>query len=590
MLMPLFGYGMKGCFLSEGVNILRMEKKLPIGMENFEDIRTEGFYYVDKTGFIKELLQNWGKVNLFTRPRRFGKSLNMNMLKYFLSYGCNSRLFEGLEIAGETKLCREYMGKFPVIFVSLKDVAGRDYQTARNMLSMVIGRETMRFAFLLESSKISEREKKSYERLLQIEETGAQEFGMSDEVLAASLQLLCSLLHKHYGKKAVLLMDEYDVPLDKAQQEGYYDEMVALLRNLFSQSLKTNDGLYFAVLTGCLRIAKESIFTGLNNLNVMTITNVRFSRCFGFLDEEVEEMLVYYGLEDKFDLVREWYDGYCFGNSRIYCPWDVINYIYLLRAEPYALPKAFWIHTSGNDMIQKFLEKADQSTRYELERLVNGENIAKRLDQELTYQELYQSIDNLWSVLFTTGYLTQRGTEDGEIYQLAIPNQEIRQIFIRCFFDWFRKETNKDTVSLEAFCGAFVRADAQTIEKQLCSYLKKTISIRDTGAKKGSKENFYHGILLGLLGYRGDWRVISNAEAGLGYSDILIEIEEEQIGIIIEVKYPAGGNLEAGCKKALQQIKEMDYEDRLRQDGMETILKYGIACFKKSCRVILERQ
>lgn len=564
------------------------KEKMPIGIENFEDIRTEGFYYVDKTGFIRDLLQNWGKVNLFTRPRRFGKSLNMSMLKYFLSYGCNSSLFDGLEIAKETELCREYMGVFPVVSVSLKDISGKDYKAARNMLCSTIGREAMQFEYLLDSTKLTERDKSLCEQLMQVDQTGQGVFDMTDEVLVSSLNLLCRLLHKHYGKRAVLLIDEYDVPLDKAQHAGYYDEMILLLRNLFSQALKTNDSLQFAVLTGCLRIARESIFTGLNNLNVMTITNTMFSGSFGLLDEEVKQMLEYYGLEDKFDLMKQWYDGYRFGNTEIYCPWDVINYVYQLRAEPDAFPKAFWMHTSGNDTIRVFLEKADQSTKYEMEQLVNGRTVAKKIDQELTYQELYDSIDHLWSILFITGYLTQRGTADGETYQLAIPNLAIRQVFIRCILEWFRKESAKDAPMLHAFCEAFPKADVQTVEKLFLAYLKKTISIRDTNVYKGRKENFYHGILLGLLSHRGDWRIISNAESGEGYSDILVEIDEEDIGIVIEVKYAQEGDLEAACRQALKQIGEMDYERRLHQDGFGTVRKYGIACYKKSCKVMME--
>lgn len=567
---------------------MEIKKKLPIGIENFEDIRTEGFYYVDKTGFIRDLLQNWGKVNLFTRPRRFGKTLNMSMLKYFLSYGCDKSLFEGLEIAQETELCKEYMGAFPVVFISLKDISGKDYPTARNMLCSVIGRAALQFEYLLDSPKLSERDKSLFTQLIQVNDCGQSSFDMSDEVLVSSLNLLCCLLHKHYGTKAVLLIDEYDVPLDKAQHGGYYNEMILLLRNLFSQALKTNNSLQFAVLTGCLRIARESIFTGLNNLNVMTITNAMFSDSFGLLHSEVKQMLEYYGLESKLDLIRQWYDGYRFGKSEIYCPWDVINYVYLLRAEPEAFPKAFWIHTSGNDMIRIFLEKADQSTKYELEQLVNGSSIVKKIDQELTYQELYDSLEHLWSILFITGYLTHRGTADGESYQLVIPNLAIRQVFIRCILDWFRKESAKDAPKLRAFCETFPKADIQTMEKQFQTYLRKTISIRDTSTRKDRKENFYHGILLGLLSFREDWRIISNAESGEGYSDILVEIDDEEIGIVIEVKYAQGGDLEKACTQALQQIQEMDYERRLRQDGFETIRKYGIACYKKSCKIRME--
>lgn len=561
--------------------------KLPIGIENFEEIRKEGFYYVDKTGWIRDLLNSWGKVNLFTRPRRFGKSLNMSMLKYFFGYGCDSRLFDGLEISGEKKMCEEYMGKFPVVSVSLKDAGAGDYETARGMLRSIIGNEAMRFQFLLESERLSDREKAQYEQLVTIDTENRQGFIMPQEVLADSLLTLCALLHKHYGQKAILLIDEYDVPLDKAQHFGYYEEMINLIRNLFSRALKSNASLQFAVLTGCLKIAKESIFTGLNNMRVFSVMNVRFDEYFGFSDGEVREMLEYYGLSDKFDAVKEWYDGYRFGNTDVYCPWDVINYVDLLRSEPEALPRAFWINTSGNDIIRNFIRMAKPGTRREMEQLVNGGSIAKKINEELTYRELYDSIDNLWSVLFTTGYLTRRRDSDGEIYQLAIPNLEIRKIFIDQMLEWFQEEVRMDSPKLDAFCEAFPKADAETVEAQFNAYLAKTISVRDTNVRKGKKENFYHGILLGLLGHREDWYIRSNVESGDGFSDILVEIEEEGIGIVIEVKYPDGGDLEAGCARALGQIEKMGYESLLRQDGMDTIIKYGIACNKKKCKVKL---
>lgn len=561
--------------------------KLPIGIENFEKIRTEGFYYVDKTGLIRELLNSWGKVNLFTRPRRFGKSLNMSMLKYFFDYGCDSRLFDGLDISGEKKMCEEYMGKFPVVSISLKDAGAGDYETARGMLCSIIGNEAMRFQFLLESERLSDREKAQYGQLVKIDTENQQGFIMPQEVLTDSLLTLCALLRKHCGQKAILLIDEYDVPLDKARHFGYYEEMVNLIRNLFSRALKSNASLQFAVLTGCLKIAKESIFTGLNNLRVFSVMNVRFDEHFGFSDGEVREMLEYYGLSDKFDAVKEWYDGYRFGNTDVYCPWDVINYVDLLRSEPEALPRAFWINTSGNDIVRNFIRMAKPGTRREMEQLVNGGSIAKKINEELTYRELYDSIDNLWSVLFTTGYLTRRGDSDGEIYQLAIPNLEIRKIFIDQMLEWFQEEVRMDSPKLDAFCEAFPKEDAETVEAQFNAYLAKTISVRDTNVRKGKKENFYHGILLGLLGHREDWYIRSNVESGDGFSDILVEIEEEGIGIVIEVKYPDGGDLEAGCAKALGQIEKMGYESALRQDGMDTIIKYGIACNKKKCKVKL---
>lgn len=565
--------------------------KLPIGVENFEKIRGEGYYYVDKTGLIRELLGNGGEVTLFTRPRRFGKSLNMSMLKSFFEYGCDSRLFEGLEIAGERELCEAHMGKYPVISITLKDINARDYTAAKTMLKYVIGDEALRFGFLKESDRLSGEEKEQYSRLVAIGGEGQPMFPMPDDVLVRSLRLLSRLLRKHYGQKVVLLIDEYDVPLDKARQSGYYDEMVALIRNLFSQTLKSNDDLFFAALTGCLRIAKESIFTGLNNLKVMSITNVQFGEYFGFSDGEVRAMLHEYGADDMYGQVKTWYDGYTFGKAEVYCPWDVINYCDELRADPDASPRAFWINSSGNDIIRTFLRKATQRTRREIEQLVDGECITKKIVQELTYRELYEKIDNVWSVLFTTGYLTQRGRTEEGAYLLAIPNLEIRQIFVEQILEWFQEEARREPPKLDAFCEAFLRGDAEAIEGQFNAYLKKAISIRDTAVRKGRKENFYHGILLGLLSHREDWDVFSNAESGDGYSDILVETEEGSTGIVIEVKYSEEGDedsLEAGCREALEQIEKMGYEEKLRQDGAENIVRYGIACHRKKCRVRTE--
>ena len=558
--------------------------KLPVGIENFDEICTRGFYYVDKTGLIKELLHNWGKVNLFTRPRRFGKSLNMNMLKTFFEYGHDTTLFEGLEIAGEKELCWKYRGNFPVIAITMKDIESRDYEGARAAMCSVIGNEALRFQFLMDSEKLTAEEKVQYSQLIRVDSENLNGFVMSEEVLKNSLFTLSKLLWKHYGQKVILLIDEYDVPLDKAHQAGYYGEMISLVRNLFSRALKSNEYLEFSVLTGCLRIAKESIFTGLNNFKAYSLLNTRFDEYFGFTDEEVKEMLKYYGLDNAYSAIKEWYDGYQIGNADIYCPWDVINYIDLLRSEPDARPKAFWMNTSGNDIIRKFLQMAKQGTRREIESLIAGESIAKKVKEELTYWDLYKSIENVWSVLFTTGYLTRRGRSEGDAHELAIPNREIREIFVEQVQEWFQEETQKDQMKLEAFCEAFARGEAEAVETQFTAYLKKTISIRDTAARKEKKENFYHGILLGLLSYREDWDVRSNAESGTGYSDILVETEDET-GMVIEVKYAENGNLETGCREALKQIEEKDYEARLAEDGMETIRKYGIACWKKKCKV-----
>lgn len=559
--------------------------KLPIGIEDFQEIRTEGFYYVDKTRLISELLNNWGKVNLFTRPRRFGKSLNMNMLQYFFSYGCDPGLFDGLAIAGEKELCEKYRGQFPVIAVTLKDAEARNYEGAVAALFSIIKQEAMRFDFLLESTQISEEDKSGYQKLITMDPTEIQESGISEESLRNSLLLLSRLLHKHYGQKVILLIDEYDVPLDKAQYYGYYEEMVSLIRGMFGRALKTNGSLQFAVLTGCLRIAKESIFTGLNNFKVFSITDTRFDEHFGFSDEEVKAMLVCYGLEKHYGKIKEWYDGYQFGKSDVYCPWDVINYVDQLRFEPETKPRAFWINTSGNAILRAFLQKATRHTRRELERLVNGECVAKKINQELTYRELYDSLDNLWSILFTTGYLTRRGeTENGD-FLLSIPNKEIRLIFSEQILQWFQDEVRRDTPKLDAFCSAFQEGNAAAIEGQLTAWLRQTISVRDTAVPKERKESFYHGILLGLLSHRDDWYISSNTESGEGYSDILIEIDDTETGIVIELKYAGDGDLEKSCREALKQIEQKNYADRLLQDDMKTVLKYGIACHKKKCMV-----
>ena len=560
------------------------KKKLPIGIESFEEIRKEGFYYVDKTGVIGQLLEKWGKVNLFTRPRRFGKSLNMSMLKAFFEIGGDPALFEGLGISEKKELCEKYMGQFPVISISLKSVEGLSFTVAGDALKTVIGTEALRFSFLEESTVLSENDKKMYRQLTTVGTSETGLFDMSMGVLTSSLKTLALLLHKHYDKQVILLIDEYDVPLDKAFQYGYYDEMVSLLRNMFGNALKTNPNLYFAVLTGCLRISKESIFTGLNNLKVLTLTDVRFDEYFGFTDSEVKDMLKYYGLSEHYGEVKKWYDGYRFGNVEVYCPWDVINYCDLLKADPNAFPQDYWSNTSGNAMVRRFIDKADTRTRDEIERLIAGDEIVKEIHQELTYNELDSSIENLWSVLFTTGYLTQRG-QKGKKYRLTIPNNEIRELFISQIREWFRDVSRKDGETLNQFCEAFPEQNPEKIEEIFSDYLWNTISIRDTASSK--KENFYHGILLGLLGYKSNWLVKSNAESGFGYSDILVEVPKNRTGIVIELKYAEDGNMDAACEKALQQIEDRDYAAKLKDDGMRNIIKYGIACYKKNCKVML---
>ena len=560
-----------------------MERKmLPTGIENFEEIRrNNSYYYVDKTGLIRDLLKSRGKVNLFTRPRRFGKTLNMSMLKCFFEIGADKTLFDGLAISKETALCEECMGKFPVVFISLKDVDGLTFKEAYGKLHEIIQKEIRRLYFLTESSKLSEMDKQAFNKLASTDE---------EVEIQKSLALLTELLYKHYGQKTILLIDEYDVPLDKAFQHGYYREMVALIRSLFGQALKTNDFLQFAVLTGCLRVSKESIFTGLNNFKVLSITDSRFDEHFGFTDAEVKTLLDDYNLTAHYGETKEWYDGYRFGSVDVYCPWDVINHVDRLCGEPNAEPQAYWINTSGNDLVRRFVDKADKTTQGEIERLIAGEAVEKAVRLELTYNEIDNSIDNLWSVLFTTGYLTQAGKVERSVYKLIIPNREVREVFILQIQEWFKETVVHDEKPMQAFCKAFLDGNAEEIQKRLTVILGKMISILDTKAKDDRKENFYHGLLLGLLRSEPNWLILSNAESGDGFSDILIEPEDPDTGIVIEIKYsPTLAGMESACVTALEQIKSKRYDERLRNEGRENVTAFGIAFCKKRCRVVFEK-
>ncbi len=558
----------------------RRKRKLPIGIENFEDIRKEDFYYVDKTGLITELLYNWGAVNLFTRPRRFGKTLNMSMLEHFFSLNGDKSIFEGLEISKETSVCEEYMGKYPVIFVSLKGIDARNYEMAFQMAVQIIKRVPAKVQYLLEGDILSEQDKAEYRKLL--------DDNMSEAVFCNSLRVLSELLEKYHGTKVILLIDEYDVPLAKAHANGYYDQMVSLIRNLLGEALKTNSSLKFAVLTGCLRISKESIFTGLNNLKALTIADERFDEYFGFTDKEVKELLEYYGVTEYYEAVKRWYDGYQFGNVGVYCPWDVLNHCDRIRSSPDVQPENYWINTSSNDAVKWFIQKsANAATKREIENLVAGGVITKEIHQELTYPEIYETVDNIWSLLFTTGYLTQRGRAEGRQMKLAIPNREIRDIFETQIMEFFKENVKKDGEMLTRFCDALQKGDAENVEKLFAEYLRKTISIRDTAVRTEMKENYYHGILIGILGVKDRWGISSNREMGEGYADILAEPDTGDLGIIIEVKYAHDGDLDGACKEALKQIEYTRYEDDLADDGVENILKYGIACYKKRCKVVL---
>lgn len=556
--------------------------KLPVGIDNFEKLRRNNFYYVDKTKLIEQTLNNWSEVTLFTRPRRFGKTLNMSMMRSFFEFGTDKTLFDGLYISRNTTLCDAHMGKYPVIFISLKDVEGLSYNEAFQIFSRMIGNEISRVSFLADSDKLTFFEREQFKGLLRIENG---KFIFDKDTFTASLKLLSQLLYKHYGQKVVIIIDEYDVPLDKAYQNGYYSEMVSLIRGLFGQALKTNDYLQFAILTGCLRISKESIFTGLNNFEVISIMDSRYDECFGFTDAEVKEILENFNLSDHYADVKKWYDGYHFGNTDIYCPWDVVRYCKSLCADPMAKPQDYWSNSSGNSLVRSFIDKADVQTKDEIERLIAGECIEKEISLELTYDELDKSIANLWSVLFTTGYLTKQGvTEDGKV-RLSIPNKEIKNLFIKKIREWFSDTTANDGKTLEEFCNAFMEKNTEKIEQLFGNYLWNTISIRDTAVAKEKKENFYHGILLGLLSYKASWLIKSNAESGTGYSDILIEAPDNRTGIVIELKYAENGDMDTACNEALQQIEEKSYVDKLRQDGMRNFIKYGIACFKKDCKV-----
>ena len=556
------------------------KKKLPIGIENFEDIRKEDFYYVDKTGLITELLHSWGAVNLITRPRRFGKSLNISMLEHFFSLHADQGIFDGLEITKETALCREYMGKYPVVSVSMKGIDALNYETAFQRAVRLVKRAALKVQYLLDSDELNEQDKADYRELL--------DNNMTEAVFGGSLKVLTELLEKHHHTKVILLIDEYDVPLAKAHANGYYDRMVSLMRSLLGEALKTNSSLKFAVLTGCLRISKESIFTGLNNLKIRTITDVRFDEYFGFTDSEVKALFAYYGYPDSYDTAKKWYDGYRFGNVDVYCPWDVLNYCDALLDDSEAQPENYWMNTSSNDAVRRFIqESANYATRRDIECLVEGGTITKEIHQELTYPEIYQTIDNMWSLLFTAGYLTQRGKAQGRQMKLAIPNLEIRDIYVTKIMEFFKENVREDADTLSQFCKALQNKDAENVEKIFTEYLRKTISIRDTAVRTGLKENFYHGVLIGILGMKNGWGISSGREMGEGYADILAEPDTGDMGIIIEVKYAHDGNLDAACRRALKQIAYTRYEDELKDEGVENILKYGIACYKKRCRVML---
>lgn len=558
--------------------------KLPVGIDNFEKIRQNGFYYVDKTSLIEQLFSNWGEVNLFTRPRRFGKTLNMSMLKYFFEIGTDRSLFDGLHICANEKICSEHMGKYPVIFLSLKNAEGLNFDTAKYQMVELIAREAERFPFLAKDTNLSDRDREKYRVLTAFADGHYQ---MSDDVLYGSLQTLSELLYKHFNQKTVILIDEYDVPLDKAFQHGYYREMVALIRAMFGRALKTNEALAFAVLTGCLRVSKESIFTGLNNFKILSITDSRFDEQFGFTDKEVQKLLADYHLEARFSETKKWYDGYRFGNVDVYCPWDVINHIDRIKDDPNARPEAYWINTSGNDLVKRFVDKANRTTRNEIEQLIAGNAIEKMLRLDLTYDEIDNSIENLWSVLFTTGYLTQTGmTEDGA-YRLVIPNREIREVFKLQIQEWFKKSIFSNTEQLTAFWKAFEEGNTDGVEMYLNRIMSNSISVFDIKTGEEKKEISYHNLLVGILTGNADWLVKSNVEAGEGFADIIVETEDPNAGIVVELKYTKDyDEMEQACRAALDQINDRRYQEYLLNDGRKGITLYGIAFCKKRCKAI----
>ena len=561
--------------------------KLPVGIEDFREIRRAGFYYIDKTKLIEQLLDNWGKVNLFTRPRRFGKTLSMSMLHRFFEIGADASLFDGLSISRRRDLCDAYLGKFPVVFLTLKSVEGLNFEKAKKKLLSLVAREADKFNFLKDSDRLTDNEKERYCALVRMSNG---KYSMDEDTLESALQTLSELLFQHYGQKVIILIDEYDVPLDKAYQNGYYREMVSLIRSLFGNALKTNEFLQFAVLTGCLRVSKESIFTGLNNFKILSITDVRFDEQFGFTEAEVEKLLKDYHLEEHLPEMKEWYDGYHFGDADIYCPWDVINHVDVLCKKRGEMPQCYWINSSGNALVKRFIALANRTTRDEIERLIAGEPIEKFVRLELTYDEIDNSIDNIWSVLFTTGYLTQVGMTEQGAYKLVIPNREVREVFRLQIQEWFKGKIESNTEQLTAFWNSIEEGNTEAIEQYLNRTLSNSISVFDTKAPEKEKENSYHTLLVGLLTGNADWVVRSNVEAGEGFADIIIESEDPDSGIIIELKYSKeASGLDKACKKAIEQIKDRRYYEYLKNDGRQDIMFYGIAFYKKRCKVIVEK-
>lgn len=564
-----------------------MAKKIPIGIDDFKKIRESVFYYVDKTKLIENLINNCGKVNIFTRPRRFGKSLNMSMLKCFFEIGTDTSLFNDLYISNNIKLCEKHLGKYPVISLTLKNIDGLNFNEALNGFVEIIGHEAERFDFLLDSDRLSPSDKERYGSLIAINNG---KYSMDKRMLVTSLESLSYLLYKHYNQRVIILIDEYETPLYNAFNSGYYDEMVSLIMSMYANALKGNEALEFAVLTGCLSLPQKIIYGGFNNFRYLSILDSRFNDSFGFTENEVKDLLTYYNYEEYFPETKQRYDGYRFGDIDIYCPWDVISYVDLLNISSNKTPKSFWINTSSNDLVKRFIYMADKTTRDDIERLVAGEVIEKEVHLELTYDEIDNSIDNLWSVLFTTGYLTQVGVNDNGYYKLKIPNEEIRTVYKKQIREWFNTTIQEDSNSLNKLWDDFKDSNCEGIENYLNKTLDNTISIFDTKSHNGKKEYAYHMFLTGILSTNRNWIVKSNLESGDGLADLIIETDNYNNGIVIEIKHSLTyDDMNNSCLEALNQIKDKRYDTYLRNEGRNDILIYGIAFCKKRCKVVVEK-
>jgi len=550
-------------------------KPLPIGIDNFEMLITRGYYFIDKTLLIKDLIDNKAAVNLFTRPRRFGKTLNMSMLQYFFENTTkdNSYLFEGLNIMNTGGKYTSHMGQYPVINLSLKSAKQPTFELAYISIRRRIAEEYKRHEYILEHKEL----KHEKERYLKILKEQGEEGDYID-----SLYFLSECLEKYHNKKVIILIDEYDVPLENAFFEGFYDRMIKFIRSLFESALKTNSSLEFSVITGCLRISKESIFTGLNNLNIISILNDRYAEYFGFSDDEVKELTKYYNMEEKYQLIKEWYNGYIFGHINVYNPWSVIKFIFDLLANINVFPSSYWANTSSNSIVKSLIEKADDETKAEIETLIEGKTIEKSIHEDITYDEVYDNMDNLYNFMFFTGYfkkINERIEDDTRYLELAIPNKEIKYIFREKVLKWFNAKIK--AADLSKVYTSVLKGDVEVFQTEINRLLRKTISFND------AYENFYHGFVVGVLSGIDGYIVKANREAGDGRSDIYIRpLSIFQRAVIIEIKVcDKPKELFTKCDKALEQIEKMKYEEELNEEGYEDIIKYGMAFYRKDCLI-----